>query len=48
MGGGIARVAAQAGYRVKLSDGDVKLVEKALERIGAFLEKRRPKFTGRQ
>lgn len=39
MGGGIAQVAAQAGYRVKLSDVDMKFVDKAMGRINGFLGK---------
>ena len=39
MGGGIAQVAAQAGYRVKLSDVDMKFVDKAMGRINSFLGK---------
>lgn len=39
MGGGIAQVAAQAGYLVKLSDVDMKFVDKAMGRINSFLVK---------
>ncbi|MCL6611412.1 MAG: 3-hydroxyacyl-CoA dehydrogenase family protein [Peptococcaceae bacterium] len=39
MGGGIAQVAAQAGFQVKLCDVDMKFVDRALGRIGGFLAK---------
>jgi len=39
MGGGIAHLAAQSGYDVILSDVDLVFVEKALGRIGSFLNK---------
>ncbi|KKM12505.1 3-hydroxybutyryl-CoA dehydrogenase [Clostridiales bacterium PH28_bin88] len=37
MGGGIAQVAAQAGFHVKLSDVDIKFAERALDRINDFM-----------
>ncbi len=39
MGGGIAQVAAQAGYLVKICDVEMKYVDGALGRIGNFLAK---------
>ncbi|MFZ5632477.1 MAG: 3-hydroxyacyl-CoA dehydrogenase family protein [Bacillota bacterium] len=39
MGGGIAQVAAQAGYRVKICDVDMKFVDRAMGRIDGFLSK---------
>jgi 3-hydroxybutyryl-CoA dehydrogenase len=39
MGGGIAQVAAQAGFNVVLSDVDIKFVNNAIERMNAFLKK---------
>ncbi len=37
MGGGIAQLAAQAGYRVVLNDLEMSFVDKALDRIDSFL-----------
>jgi 3-hydroxybutyryl-CoA dehydrogenase len=39
MGGGIAQVAAQAGYDVKLADSSRELSEKGRAKIGAILQK---------
>ena len=39
MGGGIAQVAAQAGYDVKLADAAIELAEKGRERIATILQK---------
>jgi 3-hydroxybutyryl-CoA dehydrogenase len=39
MGGGIAQVAAQAGYQVILNDVDITFVNKALSRMEAFFNK---------
>ncbi|MHB8917662.1 MAG: 3-hydroxyacyl-CoA dehydrogenase family protein [Desulfocucumaceae bacterium] len=39
MGGGIAQVAAQVGFKVKLADVDMVFVERALGRINSFLAK---------
>ena len=39
MGGGIAQVAAQAGYQVLLSDASVELADKGKAKIGKILEK---------
>lgn len=39
MGGGIAQVAAQAGFEVVLSDVEDTFVKRALERMDAFLKK---------
>lgn len=39
MGGGIAQVAAQAGYNVLLSDIDLPFVDRALDRMDAFYKK---------
>lgn len=39
MGGGIAQIAAQAGYRVVLHDLEMAFVEKAIGRIEVFLDK---------
>ncbi|AGL00920.1 3-hydroxyacyl-CoA dehydrogenase family protein [Desulfoscipio gibsoniae] len=50
MGGGIAQVAAQSGYNVILNDVDIKFVNKAMERIDAFMQKgiEKGKFTPEQ
>jgi len=50
MGGGIAQIAAQAGYQVILNDIDISFVEKALSRMEAFLSKsvEKGKMTGEQ
>ncbi len=50
MGGGIAQIAAQAGYQVILNDIDITFVEKALGRMDAFLSKsvEKGKMTGEQ
>jgi 3-hydroxybutyryl-CoA dehydrogenase len=37
MGGGIAQLAAQAGYQVVLNDLEMSFVDNALSRIDAFL-----------
>jgi 3-hydroxybutyryl-CoA dehydrogenase len=39
MGGGIAQVAAQAGYDVKLADSTRELAEKGRAKVGAILQK---------
>jgi len=39
MGGGIAQVAAQAGFNVVLSDIDINFVNKAMDRMTAFMQK---------
>ncbi len=39
MGGGIAQVAAQSGYEVVLSDTDLSIVDKAVSKMTAFLDK---------
>jgi len=39
MGGGIAQVAAQAGYEVVLSDINLVFVKEALGRINTFLNR---------
>jgi 3-hydroxybutyryl-CoA dehydrogenase len=39
MGGGIAQLAAQAGYQVVLNDIDMSYVDKAVARMDAFLSK---------
>jgi 3-hydroxybutyryl-CoA dehydrogenase len=39
MGGGIAQVAAQAGFQVVICDIELSLVEKAVERMETFLNK---------
>jgi len=39
MGGGIAQLAAQAGYQVILNDLEISFVDKALKRIDDFLNK---------
>lgn len=50
MGGGIAQVAAQAGFRVKICDVDMKFVDRALGKISGFLGKsvEKGKITGDQ
>jgi 3-hydroxybutyryl-CoA dehydrogenase len=50
MGGGIAQVAAQAGFLVKICDVDMKFVDRALGRISGFLGKsvEKGKITGDQ
>ena len=48
MGGGIAQVCAQAGYRVTMRDISDEILEKSLQAInwsvGKFVEKERPTF----
>jgi 3-hydroxybutyryl-CoA dehydrogenase len=39
MGGGIAMVAAQSGYEVVLSDVDSSIVDRAVQRMEAFMDK---------
>ena len=50
MGGGIAQVAAQAGYQVILNDIDISFVDKAIGRMDAFLSKsiEKGKMTGEE